>query len=72
MVSYKKLWILLLENNIAKADFRELVSLSTTTMTKLNKNEYVSMEILVRICTKLKCDIGDVVELISVTTKSDC
>lgn len=64
MISYKKLWIMLLEKNIAKADFRELTNLSTTTMTKLNKNEYVSMEILVRICTKLKCDIGDIVEII--------
>ena len=63
MISYKKLWIMLLEKNIPKVDFRELASLSTTTMTKLNKNEYVSMEILVRICMKLKCDIGDIVEI---------
>jgi len=63
MIRYKKLCIMLLEKNIAKADFRELANLSTTTMTKLNKNEYVSMEILVRICTKLKFDIGNIVEI---------
>ena len=69
MISYKKLWIMLLEKNIAKADFRELASLSTTTMTKLNKNEYVSMEILVRICMTLKCDIGNIVEMTEVGEK---
>ncbi len=63
MISYKRLWIMLLEQNISKPKFREDCELSTTTMTKLNKNEYVSMEILVRICRKLKCDIGDIVEL---------
>lgn len=61
MISYKKLWIMLLEKNITKLDFRRLVKLSTTTMTKLNKNEPVSMEILVRICSTLECDIGDIV-----------
>jgi len=63
MVDYKKLWILLLEKRITKPQFRLMLGLSPATMTKLNKNEFVSMEVLVRICSALKCDIGDIVEI---------
>lgn len=62
-VDYKKLWILLLERKITKPQFRGLLKLSSATMTKLNKNELVSMEVLVRICKLLDCDFGDIVEL---------
>lgn len=62
-ISYKKLWILLIEKHITKAQLRKIANLSPATLTKLNKNEYVSMEILTRICGVLDCDIGDVVEI---------
>lgn len=62
-VNYKKLWILLIEKHITKAQMRKCAKLSPATLTKLNKNEYVSMEILTRICFVLKCDIGDIVEV---------
>lgn len=62
-VSYKKLWILLAERCITKAELRKCAKLSSATLTKLNKNEYVSMEILTRICNALKCNIGDIVEV---------
>lgn len=64
MVDYKKLWILLLEKKITKPQFRTRLGLSSATMTKLNKNELVSMEIIVRICKMLDCDIGDIVEMV--------
>lgn len=64
MVDYKKLWILLLEKKITKPQFRTKLGLSSATMTKLNKNEFVSMEIIVRICKMLDCDIGDIVEVV--------
>lgn len=64
MVDYKKLWILLLEKKITKPQFRTKLGLSSATMTKLNKNELVSMEIIVRICKMLDCDIGDIVEVV--------
>ena len=63
MVDYKKLWILLLKKGITKPKFRLMLGVSSATMTKLNKNETVSMEILVRICNVLECDIGDFVEI---------
>ena len=62
-VSYKKLWILLIEREISKVQFREMTKISTATLTKLNKNEYVALEVLTRICKVLKCDIGDIVEV---------
>ncbi len=66
-VSYKKLWILLIERGISKVQFREMAKISTATLTKLNKNEYVALEVLTRICKALECDIGDIVEVDNVT-----
>lgn len=60
-VNYSKLWILLIQKNISKPRFRELVKLSPATFTKLNKT--VSMEIMVRICQVLHCNIGDVMDI---------
>ena len=59
-VNYKKLWILLIEKHITKSQLRKCANLSPATLTKLNKDEYVSMEILTRICSVLKCDIVEV------------
>ncbi len=63
-VDYKKLWILLIQKDISKPQLRKAASISPSTFTKLNKNELVAMEVLVRICKVLDCDIGDVVEVV--------
>jgi len=63
-VDYKKLWILLIEKNITKPQLRKMAKLSPATLTKLNKNEHVSLEILTRICKELKCNIGDIVDVV--------
>ena len=63
-VEYKKLWVLLIQKGITKPQFRELAGLSPATLTKLNKNEYVSMEVLTKICQALHCNIGDIVDII--------
>lgn len=62
-VDYKKLWILLIEKNISEPQLRKAANISPSTFTKLNKNEFVAMDVLVRICMVLDCDIGDVVEI---------
>ena len=62
-VDYKKLWILLIEKNISKHQLSKAANISPSTFTKLNKNEFVAMDVLVRICMVLDCDIGDVVEI---------
>ena len=63
-MNYKKLWIKLAGQEIGKVEFRKRVDLSPNTITKLNKNEEVSMQIILRICKFLRCnidEIGDVV-----------
>ena len=61
-ITYRKLFQLLAGREISKVEFRKLVDISQSTMTKLNKNEYVSLQTLEVICNKLDCDIKDIIE----------
>ena len=63
-ISYNRLWKLLIDNHMKKKDLKEKAELSTATMAKLGKNESVSLDVLVRICKVLNCEIGDVVEIV--------
>lgn len=63
-LSYKRLWMRLIDNNMTKADLRRLADISTTTLTKLNKSQPVSLDVLMKFCQLLHCDIGDIVEVI--------
>ena len=63
-ISYKKLWVLLIDRDIKKSSFRKELNLSSGTWTKLNKGEEVSLSILLRICDYLNCDIGDICEAV--------
>lgn len=62
-VSYNKLWKLLIDHNMNKSDLGKVAKMSPNTIAKLGKNESVSLDILVRICEVLNCDIGDIVEV---------
>ena len=62
-ISYKKLWVLLAQKEISKAELRRRLKISPSTFTKLNKNEYVALSIIVKMCKELKCDIGDICEV---------
>ncbi len=61
-VQYNKLWKLLVDKKMSKADLRRLADISSNTMTKLNRDEMVAMPILDRICEALNVDYGDIVE----------
>ena len=63
-VSYKKLWKLLIDKEMKKKDLRSLTGVSTTTMSRLAKDENVSTEILAKICAALNCDVGDIMEFV--------
>lgn len=63
-VSYNKLWKLLIDHKMNKSDLGKAAKMSPNTIAKLGKNETVSLDILVRICEVLNCDIGDIVEVI--------
>lgn len=62
-VSYKKLWKLLIDKDMKKSKLREAASLSSSTIAKLTRSEYVALDVLVRICAVLNCDIGDIAEV---------
>lgn len=68
-ISYKKLWMFLIEKNITKAQLRKGLCLAAGTMSKLNKGEEVALSVLLRICDYLNCDIGDICEAIRVDNK---
>ena len=63
-MSYKKLWILLIEKDISQATLRKDLNIATGTMTKLRKNEEVALSVLLRICEYLDCYIGDICDAI--------
>ena len=63
-ISYKKLWVLLIDRDIKRSSFRKELNLSSGTWTKLNKGEEVSLSILLRICGYLNCDIGGICEAV--------
>lgn len=62
-ISYKKLWVMLIQREITKVQLRADVGISAGTMSKLNKGEDVALSVLLRICDYLNCDIGDIVRL---------
>nr|WP_312580091.1 helix-turn-helix transcriptional regulator [Sedimentibacter sp.] len=59
-ITYKKLWILLIEKNMTKSNLRKKAHLSPGVFTRLNKDEEVSIGALKSICEILHCDIGDI------------
>lgn len=65
-ISYKKLWMLLIEKDITKPQLCKDLNLATGTMSKLNKGEDVALSVLLRICEYLDCDIGDICEAVRV------
>ena len=62
-ISYKKLWVMLIQRDITKVQLRTDVGISAGTMSKLNKGEDVALSVL-RICDYLNCDIGDICEAV--------
>ena len=63
-VSYKKLFKILIDRDMKKKEFRDFVGISYSTMSKLEKGENTTVEVLEKICLKLGCNIGDIVECV--------
>ena len=63
-VSYNKLWKLLIDKKMKKTEMQRLAGISGNVLSRMGKDEYVSMESIEKICTLLQCDIGDVMEII--------
>ncbi len=54
----------MIDRNMNKSELRELTGIGTNTLAKLSKNQVVSMEVLLKICDKLDCDISDICEFV--------
>ena len=63
-VSYKRLWKLLVDKEMSKSDLRKKAEIAPNTMTKLRRDEEVSLTILSKICKTLNADFGDIVEYV--------
>ena len=65
-ISYKKLWLMLVEKEISPATLRKDLNIATGTMTKLRRNEEVALSVLLRICEYLDCNIGDICDAVRI------
>ena len=63
-ISYKKLWKMLIDKDMTAVELREKTGIATNTMTKLRRDEEVSMAVLIKICNVLNANIGDIMDLI--------
>ena len=66
-ISYKKLWKLLIDKEMTAVELREKTGIAPNTMTKLRRDEEVSMAVLEKVCATLDADFGDIVEYIKET-----
>ena len=63
-ISYNKLWKLLVDKKMSKADLRKAAGIAPNTMTRLRRDEEVTLSVLNKICTTLEVDIGDIMEFL--------
>lgn len=62
-VRYDKLWTVMKDNKMKKSDLAKAAQISAYTMTKLNQDRVVSMDVMLRLCKVFHCDIGDIMEV---------
>ena len=70
-VSYNKLWKMLIDKEMSRTQMRLKVGISTKALAKLGKNESVNIEILVKICNALECDVNDIMEIVTGTDNKE-
>lgn len=64
IISYNGLWKILIDKNLQRKDLKEKLKISSSTFAKMSRGETVSMDVLMRLCEYLGCNIGDVVSFI--------
>lgn len=62
-INYKRLWKLLIDKDMTKTELRKQTEIASSTLSKMGRNEYVSLEVLVRICRVLNCELSDIAEI---------
>ena len=68
-VCYNKLFKMLIDKSLRKTEFAKMVGISQNTLAKLSRNEFVSMEVLVKICRGLNCTPNDIMEILPLDNK---
>ena len=69
-VSYNKLWKMLIDKEMSRTQMRLKAGISTKALAKLGKNESVNIDILIKICSALECDITDIMEIVNIKSTS--
>ena len=64
VISYTKLWKLLIDKNMNRQDLRKVTGLSAASIAKLGKGENVTTAVLLKICDALDCDVGEIMEVV--------
>lgn len=62
-INYKRLWKLLIDKDMTKTDLRKKTDIASSTLSKMGRNEFVSLDVLVRICCMLDCELSDIAEI---------
>ena len=63
-ISYNKLWKLLIDKKMTQAELRKAANIAPNTMTKLNRDEAVTLAVLEKICAAIHADFGDIMEYV--------
>ncbi len=70
-ISYNRLFKMLIDRKMKKKDLCELAGISSSTMSKMGRDELISMEIIAKICLKLNCTVDDILEILPDEAESD-
>ena len=71
MISYNKLWKMMIDCGLNKTQLREKTGITTNAIAKMGKGEKVSMDVLVKICRTLNCNIGDIMDVLPETEEKN-
>ena len=63
-INYKKLWVMLAERDMSKAQLRRAAGIAPATFTKLRRHQEVSLSVLLKIAQVLECDVGDMMSFV--------
>ena len=70
-ICYKKLWKLLIDRDMKKKDLQEAAGLSSSSITKLAKDEHVSLDVIIKVCDALSVDVGEIMEIVPVADNTE-
>lgn len=63
-ISYKKLWVMLVERDLKKTELAKRAGISAATLAKMGKGANVTTDVLLKVCDELDCDISDIMEIV--------